>query len=73
MGGKYEVRGCMSGLCPFWADQFTDSLFHALLLLVRYALKFRIVEFHIRKGALDCTECVDEDCPSRLRGHREWS
>ena len=49
MGGKYEVRGAMSGLCPFWDGQFTNSLAHALLLLIRFSLKYRIVEFNIRK------------------------
>ena len=39
MGGKYEVRGAMSGLCPFWDGQFTNSLAHALLLLIRFSLK----------------------------------
>ena len=63
MGGKYEVRGAMSGLCPFWEGQFTNSLAHALWLLVRFS----------RKEPLDCAECVDEECPSRIRGKREWS
>lgn len=50
MGGKYEVRGAMSGLCPFWDGQFTNSLAHALLLLIRFSLKYRIIEFNIRKS-----------------------
>lgn len=57
MGGKYEVRGAMSGLCPFWDGQFTNSLAHALLLLIRFSLKYRIVEFNIRKEPLDCADC----------------
>lgn len=73
MGGKYEVRGAMSGLCPFWEGQFTNSLAHALWLLVRFSMKYRIVEFHIRKEPLDCAECVDEECQSRIRGKCEWS
>lgn len=73
MGGKYEVRGAMSGLCPFWGGQFTNSLAHALLLLVRFAFKYRIIEFNIRKEPLDCAECADDDCPSRIRRNSEWS
>lgn len=73
MGGKYEVRGAMSGLCPFWDSQFTNSLAHALLLLIRFSLKYRIVEFNIRKEPLDCVDCPDDDCPSRIRENCEWS
>lgn len=73
MGGKYEVRGAMSGLCPFWDGHFTNSFAHALLLLIRFSLKYRIVEFNIRKEPLDCVDCSDEFCPSRIRDNSEWS
>ena len=83
MGGKYEVRGAMSGLCPFWDGQFTNSLAHALLLLIRLSLKYRIVEFNIRKDRivefnirkepLDCADCHDDNCPLRIRENCEWS
>ena len=73
MGGKYEGRGAMSGLCPFWYGQFTNSLAHALLLLIRFSLKYRIIEFNIRKEPLDCVDCHDDNCPSRIRGNCEWS
>lgn len=73
MGGKYEVRGAMSGLCPVWDGQFTNSLAHALWLLVRFSLKHRIVEFNVRKEPLHCAGCSDNDCPSRIRGNCEWS
>ncbi len=73
MGGKYEVRGAMSGLCPFWVGQFTNSLAHALLLLIRFSLKYRIVEFNIRKEPLDCADCHDDSCPFRIRENCEWS
>lgn len=73
MGGKYEVRGAMSGLCPFWGGQFTNSLAHALLLLIRFSLKYRIVELNIRKEPLDCSDCHDDNCPSRIRENCEWS
>ena len=73
MGGKYEVRGAMSGLCPFWCGQFTNSLAHALLLLIRFALKYRIVVFYIWKVPLDCADWQDDYCPSRIRENCEWS
>ena len=73
MGGKYEARGAMSGLCPFWNGQCTISLAHALLLLIRFSLKYRIVELHIRKEPLDCADCHDDNCPSRIRENCEWS
>lgn len=73
MGGKYEVRGAMSGLCPFWEVIFTNSLAHAICLLVRFSLKYRIVEFRIRKEPLDCLDCSDEFCPSRILDNSEWS
>lgn len=73
MGGKYEVRGAMSGLCPVWDIQLTNSLAHALLLLVRFAFKYRIIEFNIRKEPLDCADCTDDGCPWRIRGNSEWS
>lgn len=73
MGGKYEVRGAMSGLCPFWDGRFTNSLAHALFLLVRFSLKYRIIELNICKEPLDCVDCPDDECPSRILGNREWS
>lgn len=73
MGGKYEVRGAMSGVCPFGDDQFTNSLVHALLLLIRFSLKYRIVEFNIRKEPLACADCHDDNCHSRIRENCEWS
>ena len=73
MGGKYEISGAMSGLCPFWDGQFTNSLVHALFLLVRFSLKYRIIKFNIRKEPLGCVDCPDDDCPSRIRGNSEWS
>lgn len=63
----------MSGLCPFCDGQFTNSLAHALLLLIRFYLKYRIVEFVIRKKPLDCVDCPDADCYSRIRENFEWS
>lgn len=73
MGGKYEVRGAASGLCPFWDVQFTNSLAHALMLLIRFSLKYSIVQFHIRKEPLDCSDCGDENCPAWIRKNSEWS
>ena len=48
MGGRYEIRGRMSGLCPFDDGEFTDSLLRALVLLVRFSIKYRIVQFTVR-------------------------
>lgn len=73
MGGRYEIRGRMSGLCPFWDGQFTNSLAHALILLVRFVCKYRIIEFNIRKEPLDCADCADDDCPWMIRKNSEWS
>ena len=73
MGGKYEVRGAMSGLCPFWDGQFTNSLLRALVLLVRFSIKYRIVQFTVRKEPMRCEVCADGECPSRVRKSSEWS
>lgn len=73
MGGRYEVRGRMSMLCPFDDGEFTNSLFRALVLLVRFSVKYRFVEFRIRKEPLSCDDCADGECPSRYRERFEWS
>lgn len=73
MGGRYEIRGCMSGLCPFDDGEFTNSLLHALVLLVRFSIKYRIVQFVVRKEPLRCENCTDDECPSRHRERFEWS
>ena len=73
MGGRYEIRGRMSGLCPFDDGEFTDSLLRALALLVRFSIKYRIVQFTVRKEPMRCEDCADGECPSRVRKSSEWS
>lgn len=73
MGGKYEVRGAMNAMCPCWDGQFTNSLLHALLLLVRYSMQYRIVNFTIRGKEIDCGECHEDTCPTQVRERWEWN
>ena len=74
---RYQIVLCAiataATVAAFWCGQFTNSLAHALLLLIRFSLKYRIVEFNIRKEPLDCADCHDDNCPSRIRENCEWS
>ena len=62
-------------------DKITERGVYGCLAIVLFSVLSIVVsvavgvffEFNIRKEPLDCVDCHDDNCPSRIRGNCEWS
>ena len=62
MGTKYTIRFMRNGLCQHRFDRRTNNVFVALWYLLTLSLKYRIVDFEIRRGYTPCEKCTADYC-----------
>ena len=69
MGSKYTITFIRNGMCDYKFDisdrcirRRTNNMIIALWYLLTLSLKYPIVDLHIRKGFIPCSECDADWC-----------
>lgn len=58
MGQKYYIEAKLSGYCGIAQEsKSTKHFVIALITVIKYRLKYPIVNFYIRNGYKDCDKC----------------
>jgi len=66
MGNKYQISARLNGYCMFDTDgKSTESFIVAIFYLIKFRIKYPIVDLKIRNGYIKCRDCDDDDCPCR--------
>lgn len=62
MWTKYAITFTKSGDCEFKFDRRTNNIIVALWYLLILSIQYPIVDFSIRRGYVECSECNVDYC-----------
>ena len=59
---KYTITFAKSGLCEFKFDRRTNNIVIALWYFLILSIQYPIVDFSIRRGYIECSDCNANYC-----------